>query len=53
MTPEQIAEKAFPMNTSCPMKKKKIIYQREQLANDIRVYWSNYNRIQGQYIETK
>lgn len=53
MSPEQIAEKAFPMHTTCPMKRKKIIYQREQLANDIRAYYSNYIRVQGQYIETK
>lgn len=53
MTPEEIANKHFPINTTCPMKRKKILYQREQLANDIRAYYSNYQRVQGQYIQTK
>lgn len=47
MTPEQIAEKHFPINTTCPNKKKKIIWQREQLANDIRLFYLSYqDRIQ-------
>lgn len=35
MTPEEIAIKHFPINTSCHFKIKKIMYQREQLIKDI------------------
>lgn len=36
MTPEELATKHFPYNTTCPMKRKKIDWQREQLAKDIK-----------------
>ena len=54
MTPEELAAKHLPMNTTCPMKRKKITYQREQLANDIRAYYlSTAERVQGNLIEKK
>ena len=40
MTPEELAIKHFPYNTSCPMKRKKIDWQRENLAKDIKEQFS-------------
>ena len=42
MTPEQIAEKHFPFNTTCPAKKKKIIWQREQLVIDLHLFYLSF-----------
>ena len=39
MTPEELAIKHFPYNTSCPMKRKKIDWQRENLTKEIKQFF--------------
>lgn len=54
MSLEEIAAKHFPYNTTCPNKRKKINYQRENLVNDLKDWYIRQEIIiQGQVLETK
>ena len=39
MSLEELAAKHFPINTTCPLKKKKILFQRENLVNDLKEWY--------------
>jgi len=39
MSLEELAAKHFPFNTTCSHKRKKIIYQRESLVNDLKDWY--------------
>lgn len=39
MSLEELAAKHFPFNSTCPLKRKKIIYQRENLVNDLKDWY--------------
>ena len=39
MTLEDLAAKHFPLNTTCPLKRKKIFFQRENLVSDLKDWY--------------
>lgn len=54
MSLEELAAKHFPYNTNCPLKRKKINYQRDCLVNDLKDWYIRQEIIiQGQVLETK